>query len=142
MIKNFNVKGFEAKSFDTDNYDNIAVNMGLTFSKPTMENGVINIGFVLDFVFVNPSLGYIKYIGDVDYVDDKGKTKELFASWIKEEPSDKAVVEIGNMITVSLTPISLMVGNLMDLPPVIRLPKLGGKMNIKKTKHEEPDIYG
>ena len=142
MIKSFNIREFEAKSFDNDKYVNIAVNMGLTFSKPTIENDIINIGFTLDFVFANPSLGYIKYRGSVDYVDDEGKTKEVFNSWLKEKPSQKAVTEIGNVITVSLTPISLMVGNLMDLPPVIRLPRIGDNMDIKKVNREESGMYG
>jgi hypothetical protein len=85
---------------------------------------------VLAFTFefkssYDPNIGAIKLIGDVLYMDDSKKVKEILDSWKKNKKLSKEIMsKILNTILNKCNIQALILSEQINLPPPIPLPKV------------------
>ena len=84
------------------------------------------LGFTFEFMAkYNPDIGFIKFIGDVLYMADSKKVKEILDGWKKDKTLPKELMpSILNTVMNKCNIQALILSEQINLPPPIRLPKL------------------
>lgn len=87
------------------------------------------IRFLFEFVSkYDPGLGEIKLIGEVMYMEDQKKIKEIMASWKKDKKVPKEVMTpIFNNILSKCNIEALLLSREINLPPPIQMPRIEPK---------------
>jgi hypothetical protein len=68
--------------------------------------------------YINPSMGYIRYEGTLDYTGDGGETVEQTS----DELAPELRHEMAGTIITNLIPMALLLSKAMGLPPASPLP--------------------
>jgi len=84
------------------------------------------LSFTFEFVAkYDPNIGSIKLTGDVLFMDDAKKVKEILDGWKKDKKLPKEIMP--NILNTALTKCNiqaLILSEQINLPPPIRMPKL------------------
>lgn len=82
--------------------------------------------FIFEFTSTyKPEIGIIELVGEVVYMDEDKKVKELLKSWSKDKKLPKEVMsDVLNNILVKCNIQALILSQYMNLPPPIPLPKV------------------
>lgn len=84
----------------------------------------------LKFIFefssnYKPEIGKIELLGEVIYMDDEKKVKDIIKSWNKDKKIPKEIMsDILNNVLVKCNIQALILSQYMNLPPPIPLPKV------------------
>ena len=89
------------------------------------------LNFIFEFVSkYEPDVGEIKLIGDVLFLDEPKRIKELSAQWKKDKKIDKDVMaDVLNNVLNKCNIQALILSQDINLPPPIPLPKVQTKEN-------------
>jgi len=82
--------------------------------------------FTFEFIAkYEPDIGQIKFIGDVLFMDETKKVKEILDGWKKDKKLPKEVMpQILNTVMNKCNIQALVLSEQINLPPPIPLPKL------------------
>ena len=84
------------------------------------------LSFTFEFVAkYDPNVGSIRFTGDVLFMDDSKKVKELLDGWKKDKKLPKEIMPpILNTVLNKCNIQALILSDLINLPPPIPMPKL------------------
>lgn len=91
----------------------------------------IGIGYNFSIVYTNPSMGYLRYQGDVVCPESVNKPSDV---------TDELRNEIAHTIMLNILPLALLSSRSMGLPPAVPLPFPPNIGQIEK--HHETEIKG
>ncbi len=82
--------------------------------------------FTFEFLSIyKPEIGKIELLGEVIYMDDEKKVKDIIKSWNKDKKIPKEIMsDILNNVLVKCNIQALILSQYMNLPPPIPLPKV------------------
>jgi len=141
MIINITISKTEGRAFlwsekKLKEHHDININYDFSLKTPQIvksrmnEDEVIRVEYSFSIVYTNPSLGYLRYEGDVDCEKTVDKIEDI---------TDEMRTEIANKIMLRILPMALLSSQSMGLPPAVPIP-LPGIKNDKETT-EEQGIY-
>ena len=88
------------------------------------KHNAIKFSFKFDTTY-SPDIGSIKLSGDVIYLSDEKKVKELLDQWKKEKKVDQAITEsVLNAILSKSNIEALILSKEVNLPPPMPMPKV------------------
>ena len=130
-IVGFNFTGITAEKKDMVNEKiNISNNVSITgvektdLSLGTTKQNAIRFIFKFDTTYT-PDVGSINLTGDVIYVADDKKVKDMLGQWKKDKKVDPQVTEsVLNMILSKSNIEALLLSKEVNLPPPIPMPKV------------------
>ena len=93
------------------------------------------IQFIFDFSSkYEPDLGSINLIGEVIYIEEKNKVKDIVENWKKSKKIDKSLMTaILNNVLMKCNIQALLLSQTINLPPPIPLPKVNTTVDQPKA---------
>lgn len=95
-------------------------------------------GLKMDFSFktiYEPQIGHVELLGNVLYMADEKKTKEMLATWKKDKKlSPDIMTNVLNTILQRCNIEALLLSKEINLPPPIPLPRVNAKEAEEKKK--------
>ncbi len=142
MIKGMRITGTESKAYmhteELKKYLHININYDFALEPPhivkskTGGEDIITVEYKLSIVYTNPSMGYLRYQGEVDCLNTEENAKNL---------SEEQRNEIANTVMLNILPLALLLSRSMGLPPAVPLP-LPPKRNFNKQQQQQDDKKG
>jgi len=115
MIKGMRILSTESQVFmhpeEIKKYKTINIAYEFTLEEPIVIKDVIRVEYRLAIVYSNPSMGYLRYRGEVDCTLEKEK-----------ELTNAQRSEIAHNIMLNILPLALLSSRSMGLPPAVPLP--------------------
>lgn len=142
MIKGIRITGTESRVFmhpeELKNYHHININYDFSLEQPHVVKSksggddIIMVEYKFSIVYTNPSVGYLRYHGEVDLnIEENGKN-------LSEERHN----EIANIVMLNVLPLALLSSRSMGLPPAVPLPRPpAGNFN-KQQQIDDRKGYG
>lgn len=142
MIKGIRITGTESRVFmhpeELKNYHHININYDFSLEQPHVVKSksggddIIMVEYKFSIVYTNPSIGYLRYRGEVDLnIEENGKN-------LSEEQHN----EIANTVMLNVLPLALLSSRSMGLPPAVPLPHPpAGNFN-KQQQTDDRKGYG
>lgn len=137
MIKGIRITGTESKVFmqpeEHKKYHHININYDFSLEQPHVVKSksggedIIMVEYKFSIVYTNPSIGYLRYRGEVDLnIEENGKNLS------EEQRSD-----IANTVMLNVLPLALLSSRSMGLPPAVPLPHPPAGFNKQRQERQD-----
>lgn len=140
MIRSMAISKTEARAYlqsekGLNEHHDININYDISLKTPTIiksrtsEEEIIRVEYSFSIVYTNPSLGYLRYEGEVDC----DKTVDKI-----EDVTNEMRTEIANTVMLRILPMALLSSQSMGLPPAVPIPL---PRNQEQHESKEQGIY-